>query len=70
MTESLKSVAEIVKEVGVPGLVVIWVLWRLERRMDRGFARVNRRVARLGVAATSIVKTFHGDESDEELGDD
>jgi hypothetical protein len=63
-------VGAIAEKVGLAGLVVYWVLFRLEKKIDAGFKRTNRRLTRLGVATTTVVKTLHGDDSDDEPEDD
>lgn len=70
MNETLKTFLDILREIGLGGVVAIWALWRMEKKIDRGFAKVGRRIRRMGVATATIARTMNGNDADEALADE
>lgn len=68
--ETLQTIRDIIHEIGLGGVIAIWALWRMEKKIDRGFFKTNRRIRRLGVASATIARTLNGNEENEDLADD
>jgi hypothetical protein len=62
VNETLKTFLDILREIGLGGVVAIWALWRMEKKIDRGFFKLGRRMRRMGVATATLVKTMPGNE--------